>query len=154
MSVEQIQASEISDLIKKRIEQFDISSEVRTEGTILSLKDGIVRIHGLGDVMSGEMIEFEGGSYGLALNLERHSVGAGDGLMLNIRFSCVEVCVPPQPGSLGPSSTRCPAPSEASRWIPVPRREPSENAGRERIHWVLAPRRCTLLRRTSTPQPH
>lgn len=76
MSVQQIQASEISDLIKKRIGQFDIAAEVRTEGTILSLKDGIVRIHGLGDVMSGEMIEFEGGSYGLALNLERDSVGA------------------------------------------------------------------------------
>jgi F-type H+-transporting ATPase subunit alpha len=76
MTVQQIQASEISDLIKRRIEQFDIASEIRTEGTILSLKDGIVRIHGLGDVMSGEMIEFEGGSYGLALNLERDSVGA------------------------------------------------------------------------------
>lgn len=76
MAIEQIKASEISDLIRKRIEQFDVSAEVRTEGTILSIKDGIVRIHGLGDVMSGEMIEFPGNSYGLALNLERDSVGA------------------------------------------------------------------------------
>ena len=76
MTVEQIKAAEISDLIKKRIDQFDISSEVRTEGTILSLKDGIVRIHGLGGVMYGEMIEFPGNSFGLALNLERDSVGA------------------------------------------------------------------------------
>ncbi|MCK4870867.1 MAG: F0F1 ATP synthase subunit alpha [Gammaproteobacteria bacterium] len=68
--------SEISDLIKERIEKFGIAPEARTEGTIVSLKDGIVRIHGLSDVMSGEMIEFPGDSYGLALNLERDSVGA------------------------------------------------------------------------------
>lgn len=72
----QIGASEISELIKQRIEKFDISAEVRTEGTIVSIKDGIVRIYGLGEVMLGEMIEFAGGSYGLALNLERDSVGA------------------------------------------------------------------------------
>lgn len=76
MSIEQIKASEISDLIQSRIKQFDVSSEVRTEGTILSLKDGIVRIHGLGDVQYGEMIEFPDNTFGLALNLERDSVGA------------------------------------------------------------------------------
>jgi len=68
--------TEISDLIKERIEKFQVVSEIRTEGTIVSLKDGIVRIHGLAEAMQGEMIEFPGGIYGLALNLERDSVGA------------------------------------------------------------------------------
>lgn len=68
--------TEISELIKKQIEQCDISSEARNEGTIVSLKDGIVRLHGLGDVMQGEMIEFPNSVYGLALNLERDAVGA------------------------------------------------------------------------------
>jgi F-type H+/Na+-transporting ATPase subunit alpha len=68
--------SEISELIKKRIEQFKVAPEACNEGTIVSLKDGIVRLHGLADVMQGEMIEFQGGVYGLALNLERDSVGA------------------------------------------------------------------------------
>ncbi|MDO6459245.1 F0F1 ATP synthase subunit alpha [Granulosicoccaceae sp. 1_MG-2023] len=72
----QLNPSEISDLIKKRIEGFDASAQAKTEGTIVSVTDGIVRIHGLGDVMSGEMIEFSNGAYGLALNLERDSVGA------------------------------------------------------------------------------
>jgi len=72
----QLNPTEISDLIKKRIESFEADSEARTEGTIVSVMDGIVRIHGLGDVMSGEMIEFSNGTYGLALNLERDSVGA------------------------------------------------------------------------------
>ncbi len=72
----QLNPTEISDLIKKRIEGFDTDAEARTEGTIVSIMDGIVRIHGLSDVMSGEMIEFSNGSYGLALNLERDSVGA------------------------------------------------------------------------------
>lgn len=66
---------EISELIKQRIEKFDIQSEVRTEGTIVSLKDGIVRIHGLQDVMQGEMVEFADNTFGLALNLERDYVG-------------------------------------------------------------------------------
>jgi F-type H+-transporting ATPase subunit alpha len=68
--------SEISELIKHKIEAFNVVSEARNEGTIVSLKDGIVRLHGLADVMQGEMIEFPGGVYGLALNLERDSVGA------------------------------------------------------------------------------
>lgn len=68
--------SEITDLLKQRIEQFHVAAEARTVGTIVSLMDGIVRIHGLGDAMQGEMLEFEGGIYGLALNLERDSVGA------------------------------------------------------------------------------
>lgn len=72
----QLSPVEISELIKQRIEKFDIKSEVRTEGTIVSLKDGIVRIHGLADVMQGEMIEFVGNTFGLALNLERDYVGA------------------------------------------------------------------------------
>ena len=68
--------SEISELIRNKIEQFNIVSEARNEGTIVSLKDGIVRLHGLADAMQGEMIEFPGGVYGLALNLERDPVGA------------------------------------------------------------------------------
>ncbi len=68
--------SEISDIIRARIESFKLAAETRTEGTVLSLSDGIARIHGLADVMQGEMIEFPGKTYGLALNLERDSVGA------------------------------------------------------------------------------
>ena len=71
-----LKASEISDLIRKRIENFEVSSEARDIGTIIALTDGIVRIHGLTDVQYGEMIEFPGGSFGLALNLEQDSVGA------------------------------------------------------------------------------
>ncbi|MFO7579965.1 F0F1 ATP synthase subunit alpha [Nitrosomonas halophila] len=72
----QLNPSEISELIKSRIEGLSVTSEFRTQGTIVSLTDGIVRIHGLSDVMQGEMLEFPGGTYGLALNLERDSVGA------------------------------------------------------------------------------
>jgi F-type H+/Na+-transporting ATPase subunit alpha len=71
-----ISAIEISDLIKKKIQEYDLPTEARTEGTVVSLTDGIARIHGLSDVMQGEMIEFPGSVYGLALNLERDSVGA------------------------------------------------------------------------------
>jgi F-type H+-transporting ATPase subunit alpha len=72
----QLNPSEISELIKSRIEKFDLRTEARSEGTIVSLTDGIVRIHGLADAMSYEMLEFPGNTYGLALNLERDSVGA------------------------------------------------------------------------------
>ena len=68
--------SEISELIKNRIEQVKLAAEARNEGTIVSVSDGIVRIHGLADVMSGEMIELPGNGTALALNLERDSVGA------------------------------------------------------------------------------
>ncbi len=71
-----ISATEISELIKKKIEGLDLQTEARTEGTVVSLMDGIARIHGLSDAMQGEMIEFPGGVYGLALNLEQDSVGA------------------------------------------------------------------------------
>lgn len=72
----QISATEISELIKNKIKDLELPVEARTEGTIVSLSDGIARIHGLSDVMQGEMIEFPGGVYGLALNLERDSVGS------------------------------------------------------------------------------
>ncbi len=68
--------SEISDLIKSRIQNLHLSSQARTEGTVVSVTDGIVRVHGLDDVQQGEMLEFEGNTFGLALNLERDSVGA------------------------------------------------------------------------------
>ena len=73
--MQQLNPSEISDLIKSRIENLDVKSEAQNQGTIVSVSDGIVRIHGLNDVMYGEMVEFEGGQFGLALNLERDSVG-------------------------------------------------------------------------------
>jgi F-type H+/Na+-transporting ATPase subunit alpha len=72
----QLNPSEISDLIKERIQKFEGTAEARTEGTIVSLNDGITRIHGLADAMQGEMLEFPGDTFGLALNLERDSVGA------------------------------------------------------------------------------
>ena len=71
-----IKASEISDLIRQRIQNFEAKAEARDVGTIIALTDGICRIHGLADVQYGEMIEFPGGSFGLALNLEQDSVGA------------------------------------------------------------------------------
>ena len=74
--MEQLNPSEISEIIKQRIESLDVSSEARNEGTIVSVSDGIVRIHGLADVQNGEMIEFPGNVFGFALNLERDSVGA------------------------------------------------------------------------------
>ena len=72
----QLNPSEISDIIKQRIESFDAVAEARNEGTVVSVTDGIVRVHGLADVMQGEMLEFPGNTYGMALNLERDSVGA------------------------------------------------------------------------------
>ena len=74
--MQQLNPSEISEVIKKRIESLDVTSQAQNEGTVVSVSDGIVRIHGLADAMYGEMIEFEGGVYGLAMNLERDSVGA------------------------------------------------------------------------------
>ena len=71
----QLNPSEISDLIKKKIENFDVNVEAHTEGTVVSVTDGIVRVHGLSEAMQGEMLEFPGNSYGMALNLERDSVG-------------------------------------------------------------------------------
>ena len=72
----QLNPSEISELIKSRIQNLGAASESRTQGTIISVTDGICRIHGLADVMQGEMLEFPKNTYGLALNLERDSVGA------------------------------------------------------------------------------
>ncbi len=74
--MQQLNPSEISEIIKQRIDQLDVSSQARNVGTVVSVTDGIIRIHGLADVMYGEMIEFDGGIYGMALNLERDSVGA------------------------------------------------------------------------------
>jgi F-type H+-transporting ATPase subunit alpha len=74
--MQQLNPSEISEIIKQRIEKLDVSSQARNEGTIVSVSDGIIRIHGLADVQNGEMIEFPGNLFGFALNLERDSVGA------------------------------------------------------------------------------
>ncbi|SFN62246.1 F-type H+-transporting ATPase subunit alpha [Formivibrio citricus] len=72
----QLNPSEISELIKARIQNLAEGAQTRTTGTVVSVTDGIVRVHGLSDVMQGEMLEFPGNTFGLALNLERDSVGA------------------------------------------------------------------------------
>ncbi|MBJ7419772.1 MAG: F0F1 ATP synthase subunit alpha, partial [Rhodoferax sp.] len=72
----QLNPAEISELIKSRIEGLAVKADVRNEGTVISVTDGIVRLHGLSDVMQGEMLEFPRNTFGLALNLERDSVGA------------------------------------------------------------------------------
>ena len=76
MKQQALNPSEISDLIKDRIANLDLTSQAQNEGTIVSVADGIVRIHGLADVQYGEMVEFSGGVMGMAMNLERDSVGA------------------------------------------------------------------------------
>jgi F-type H+-transporting ATPase subunit alpha len=73
--MQQLNPSEISDIIKRRIDSLDVRAEAQNEGTIVGVSDGIVRIHGLAEAKYGEMIEFPGGVYGMALNLERDSVG-------------------------------------------------------------------------------
>jgi F-type H+-transporting ATPase subunit alpha len=72
-----IKASEISELIKSRIQNFTAATEARSVGSVVSVTDGIVRVHGLQDAMQGEMLDFPNNTFGLALNLERDSVGAG-----------------------------------------------------------------------------
>ena len=76
MATTTLNPSEISELIKSRIEKVALAAEARNEGTVTSVSDGIVRIHGLADVMQGEMVELPGNTFALALNLERDSVGA------------------------------------------------------------------------------
>ena len=103
--MQQLNPSEISDIIKGRIQGLDVTAEAQNEGTIVGVSDGIVRIHGLADAQYGEMIEFDGGLYGMALNLERDSVGVvvlGDyeGLTEGMTARCtkriLEVPVGPQ----------------------------------------------------------
>jgi F-type H+-transporting ATPase subunit alpha len=72
----QLNPAEISELLKSKIQNLNVGADARNQGTVVSVTDGICRIHGLSDVMQGEMIEFPGNTFGLALNLERDSVGA------------------------------------------------------------------------------
>jgi F-type H+-transporting ATPase subunit alpha len=74
--MQQLNPSEISDLIRSKIQNLALSTDVRTQGSVVTVTDGICRIHGLSDVMQGEMLEFPKNTFGLALNLERDSVGA------------------------------------------------------------------------------
>jgi F-type H+-transporting ATPase subunit alpha len=74
--MQQLNPSEISDLIRSKIQNLSLAADVRTQGTVVTVTDGICRIHGLADVMQGEMLEFPKNTFGLALNLERDSVGA------------------------------------------------------------------------------
>ena len=98
----QLNPSEISELIKSKIQNLDTGAEVRTQGTVVSVTDGICRIHGLSDAMQGEMLEFPGNTFGLALNLERDSVGA---VMLgdyeHITEGDTVKCTGPHPASAG-----------------------------------------------------
>ena len=107
--MQQLNPSEISSLIKQRISDLNATAEARNEGTVVKVSDGIVRIHGLADVMYGEMIEFDGGIFGMALNLEQDSVGAvvlGDYLNLQegqkVRCTGRILEVPVGPELLGP----------------------------------------------------
>src|SRR5260364_242292 len=72
----QLNPAEISALIKERIQGFESSAQIRTQGSVVSVTDGICRVYGLSEAMQGEMLEFPGNVFGLALNLERDSVGA------------------------------------------------------------------------------
>src|SRR5512141_381460 len=72
----QINPAEISELIKSKIQNLQVAAEKRTEGSVISVTDGICRVRGLTDVMQGEMLEVPGNTCGMALNLERDSVGA------------------------------------------------------------------------------
>ena len=72
----QLNPAEISELLKSKIQNLDVGADTRNQGTVISVTDGICRIHGLSDVMQGEMVEFPNNTFGLALNLERDSVGA------------------------------------------------------------------------------
>ncbi|HYQ95069.1 MAG TPA: F0F1 ATP synthase subunit alpha, partial [Burkholderiales bacterium] len=74
--MQQLNPSEISELIRNKIQNLSLSADVRTQGTVVTVTDGICRVHGLSDVMQGEMLEFPKNTFGLALNLERDSVGA------------------------------------------------------------------------------
>src|SRR5918994_7904278 len=100
-----IKASEISDLIKQRIENFKSVTEARNVGTIISVTDGITRVHGLADARYGEMLEFPNNTFGLALNLEQDSVGAvvlgeyrhiGEGATVKTTGRILEVPVGPE----------------------------------------------------------
>ena len=92
--------SEISELIKSRIEKVKLAAEARNEGTVTSVSDGIVRIHGLADVMQGEMIELPDNTFALALNLERDSVGA---VVLGDYKTCAKATWPRPPAA----SSKC-----------------------------------------------
>src|SRR5512132_4650583 len=74
--MQQLNPSEISDLIRSKIQNLALASDIRTQGTVVTVTDGIARVHGLSDAMAGEMLEFPNNTFGLALNLERDSVGA------------------------------------------------------------------------------
>ncbi|MDE2275852.1 MAG: F0F1 ATP synthase subunit alpha, partial [Burkholderiales bacterium] len=97
--------AEISELIKSRIEGLAVSADIKNQGTVVSVTDGIVRVHGLADARYGEMLEFPGNVFGLALNLEQDSVGAvvlgdykhlGEGDTVKTTGRILEVPVGPQ----------------------------------------------------------
>src|ERR1700739_4877064 len=132
-----IKATEISDLIKQRIENFKGVTEARNVGSIMSVTDGITRIHGLADARYGEMLEFPGNTFGLALNLEQDSVGAvvlGEYKHLNegntVKTTGRILEVPVGPGLLGRvvdalgSPLDGQGPGEAARTAPIERVAP------------------------------
>ncbi|MDR1057094.1 MAG: F0F1 ATP synthase subunit alpha [Coxiellaceae bacterium] len=103
-----LKPNEISEIIKQRIQQFDLGPEVKTEGTILSVKDGVVQIYGMANVMLGEMLQFEDNTYGIALNIELDSVsaivlGEGKNLQEGQKVKCMQrvLSVPVGKGLIG-----------------------------------------------------
>jgi hypothetical protein len=102
--------SEISDLIKSRIQNMQLAASARNEGTVVSVTDGICRVHGLTDAMQGEMLEFPGNTFGLALNLERDSVGA-------VVWATTSTSPKATPSSARAASSKCrSAPSCSAAW--------------------------------------
>ncbi|MFT5111458.1 MAG: F-type H+-transporting ATPase subunit alpha [Parasphingorhabdus sp.] len=129
----QLNPSEISELIKDRIENFEAAAEAKSEGTVVVLTDGIARIHGLSEAMQGEMLEFPGDTFGLALNLEQDSVGAvvlGDYEHISegdtVRCTGRILEVPVGEGLLGRVVDALGAPIDAKGPIEAVRNEPVE----------------------------
>ena len=79
----EIRPSEVSGIIRKQLEQFKVRADLDEVGTVLQVGDGIAHIHGLANVESNEMIEFESGTRGIVLNLEEDNVGA---VLLGLTF--------------------------------------------------------------------
>ena len=84
--MQQLQPSEISDLIRSRIQNLALSADIRTQGTVVSVTDGICRIHGLSDVMQGEMLEFPKSTFGLALNRFAYTTPRTFRMTFGVRF--------------------------------------------------------------------
>ena len=135
--MQQLNPAEISDIIRGRIDNLDVSAQAANEGTIVSVSDGIVRVHGLAEAQYGEMIEFTGGLFGMALNLERDSVGCvvlgeyeklSEGMTARCTKRILEF--PPAPNFSAGSWTGSVIPSTARGRSTPPRVRPSRRSPR------------------------